>query len=706
MAVTSVFSTSCGGGSSYDNGAFIVGEVTSAISDSTIYIAEYAALNADATVPRDLIVERPTLHSVGFEWEIAGDDNNNAIVELEYRMEGTSSWRRGHDLLRTENNYYPSLGASTGNKLAGSAILLEPGTTYVFRLTLKDSDNDSGNPDSVIEQRTVTTTTRDIPGTYASADTFYVIPGSGGGSGTESDPFRGLAEADANAQPGNIYVLKKGTYTGTQTLLKNGTIDNPIIYRGEDTDEVIMDGAGESRVIQMSYRKHVSLEQMTIKNAYMLVDADASKGCIFRNLNLQLGKTPDRSGSDGTMIGIYLGGNSLDGYICDNTIFGDADNWPNLTTWQRGIHVNGQGHVICYNHISYIGGDGISTRLQSDYPVRSLDIYNNLIHNNSDDGIEADNTLHNIRIYRNKVYNFQSGISAQPSYAGPTYIFRNELINAYGGSTFKLNAYAPRSGWECTNGIYVLHNTAVNNNVGQYGSYWSNTTFRNNLIYGDANHALRNDGPPGSANNKCPAWGLPNSYDYNGWHSGLDILINLNFNTYRTLDEFYQETGNEAHGLIFDLSEFNMVQPLVENTSYNEDDFDFTLVAGARALDNAVLIPGLNDDVLDGNPDMGALERGIAAPTYGPRSEACEPSGDIIDSNNCSIYQLCPYEGPRETTENWKSHGQYVSCIAQSAESFVRMGLITEAEKDIIISTAANSSYGRKKEAQKKQLPL
>ncbi len=69
----------------------------------------------------------------------------------------------------------------------------------------------------------------------------------------------------------------------------------------------------------------------------------------------------------------------------------------------------------------------------------------------------------------------------------------------------------------------------------------------------------------------------------------------------------------------------------------------------------------------------------------------------IVDAAGCAIDQLCPCEGPRGVTGLWKNHGQYVSCVAKSAESFLEAGLITEAEKDAICSDAGQSDCGVKK---------
>lgn len=80
--------------------------------------------------------------------------------------------------------------------------------------------------------------------------------------------------------------------------------------------------------------------------------------------------------------------------------------------------------------------------------------------------------------------------------------------------------------------------------------------------------------------------------------------------------------------------------------------------------------------------------------------DACSatPIGDLVHQDNgCSIAQLCPCDGQRGTTVPWKNHGKYVSCRAHAANDFLSKGLITDAEKDAIMSEAGQSACGNKK---------
>ena len=70
--------------------------------------------------------------------------------------------------------------------------------------------------------------------------------------------------------------------------------------------------------------------------------------------------------------------------------------------------------------------------------------------------------------------------------------------------------------------------------------------------------------------------------------------------------------------------------------------------------------------------------------------------GDVVGADGCAIAQLCPCEHPNGGTK-WKNHGAYVRCVAHTSNYFLDLGLITETEKDAIVSAAGSSSCGHKK---------
>ena len=99
-----------------------------------------------------------------------------------------------------------------------------------------------------------------------------------------------------------------------------------------------------------------------------------------------------------------------------------------------------------------------------------------------------------------------------------------------------------------------------------------------------------------------------------------------------------------------------------------------TLSYGLRDYWVVKLAP--EDSDADGVPDLHDLCPGTAP-------------GAVVDASGCSLEQICPCDGA------WKSHGEYVSCVARAAASFVNAGLITGARRTQILTQAANASCGR-----------
>src|SRR4051812_25229810 len=132
-----------------------------------------------------------TLHCVGIHWIIGGDENANAEVRLSWRPPG-GAWKEAQPLLRVEK------GAQNPEKghgsvavpakawlFAGSLLRLNPASEYEVKLALTDADG--GGREVVLKTRTA-----EEPVAPEDATVFHVQPGTGGGAGSKTDPFRGL----------------------------------------------------------------------------------------------------------------------------------------------------------------------------------------------------------------------------------------------------------------------------------------------------------------------------------------------------------------------------------------------------------------------------------------------------------------------------------------------------------------------------------
>ena len=123
------------------------------------------------------------------------------------------------------------------------------------------------------------------------------------------------------------------------------------------------------------------------------------------------------------------------------------------------VTATSSGHVVAYNYIAdFHDGINVETYGNPDgsvasgpdipdgpkYPPRefwdrrpvAIDFYNNYITNSHDNPIEADGSMHNIRIMRNMLINHAShAFCNQPALGGPVYWIRNIAYNLPGGST-------------------------------------------------------------------------------------------------------------------------------------------------------------------------------------------------------------------------------------------------------------------------------
>src|SRR5262245_57905023 len=95
-------------------------------------VAAAAAAGAAVTAG-EFIVDPPTLINRGFEWFIEGDENRNASVEVSYRRQGSSDWKRALPMLRLQGERIKSgdqIDVVSPNMFAASILDLDPGTAY------------------------------------------------------------------------------------------------------------------------------------------------------------------------------------------------------------------------------------------------------------------------------------------------------------------------------------------------------------------------------------------------------------------------------------------------------------------------------------------------------------------------------------------------------------------------------------------------
>jgi len=555
---------------------------------------------ADPVVPGATRADA-TFEHLGMVWWIQGDDDLDSSMLMEFRRLGDTAWLPAAPALRA----YPTLlvnGTPLGlNYWAASALFLQPGETYGLRLTLTDPDG--GSAVTIVEATTRTPPPDEFQGLHR-----YVVPGSGGGTGTQGDPFRGLQAAADDAVPGDVFHVATGTYAPFQ-ILTSGLAGQPIVFTGPDDRSAIIDGAGiDSGIVTIgSYDRTISsivVERLILESGRWGIDAQHSSEIVIRRNTI-------RNVDDGV---VNRRGDAQESNqtVCDNDIVGRVP-WPGVgIPSERGIDLKGSGNIVCYNRVRFFG-DCVSVQ-PSTGPSHGNDVFGNDISFCVDDGIEIDYNQSNVRVWRNRVMNARMGVSVQPIRGGPAYIFRNEFFNLES---------VPIKMHNQTTGLLVVHNTGAKHGDGHgdNGAMWRNARFRNNLFLGTryafefttvADEGFRD-------------------FDFNAWGTTRDIggagapYFKWDNVRYDRLPDL-QDIGVELNGVeatFADLTEATL--PPAWDQPAPPGSRDLRLTTGSAAIDAGTDLPNLNDPfpiVLQ--PDMGAFELSQPLPRYGPRTDAAE----------------------------------------------------------------------------------
>jgi len=544
-------------------------------------------LTAGAAAAQDLVLgefrSHATIHSIGLEWEIAGDADHDAECTVNYRLSGSDGWAEAMPLYRIDSNGYDMFG--------GSILFLAPGTSYDIALVASDPDGGGAT-------RSLTIATRPVPELPAGGPVYHVVPGSGstGGSGSADDPFLGVGAADGHAEPGTIFLLHAGeypttgdaTYDGFTIFDEAGTAQDPVVWLAAGDGPVNFPGGAW---INADY---VWLEGLTFPGpggGYgLLTYNDAVGGVVRRN----------------TFTGFYQAINlehATDFHIADNTIVGIND--PDISDFSgEGIEgFSTDGHVIAYNSITCVG-DGLSVG------GSNIDIYGNDIFATSDDGIELDHSRVNVRVWENRIHNAHNhGISFQPMDGAPWYVVRNQVA---GRNALKL-VDNPTLGR-----LLIAHNTFVGR-----GDYL--VTFAHELVRAQSSNNLWIHVTPGDIWEGYWGEGIHwrTDLDHDGfyWHPDTDYPFYWDGVNYPSFAAFRDGTGLEAHGIVVDVATcFASLDMPLEGTIPPQW---MTLAAGSGAIDAGIPLPNVDDGYTGALPDLGAFEYGAALPHYGPR-----PAGD------------------------------------------------------------------------------
>jgi len=588
----------------------------------------------------------------------------------------------------------------TPNMFAGSILDLEENTTYEVRLSLSDPDGGGAirivtaktraEPKPATGGRIYHVYPRDWkgakePGSFNDLMCAYNWYCGGGDTVTGGRP---------RVRPGDIILVHAGTYRyhpefytgdrsinsttpveGTYYLFASGTPDKPIAIKAAGDGEVIFDGGGNFNLFNLKAANYNYLEGITFRNTQIAIWAGTQfiagssgltvKHCRFENINLGIFTNWAGSSNFTILDNVFIGRDDpehLSGW--SGALWKKVDDaagikFPPTLDSYTAVRLYGGGHVVAYNYVANFH-DGIDVETYGNpggnvaqdsaasgpfYPARkdwrlrpvAIDFYNNYMTNFHDNAIEADGSMHNVRIMRNMMLNSASHpFCNQPDLGGPVYWIRNIVYNAPGGSTRLTSGSA---------GAVFLNNTILTETTANSSA---NVHWKNNLMLGQnsqpailavttyTNYSSSdyNGFRPNPGADYAFQWTSPESdkaQDYRDLLSSAGADQNpankvLTVRRYKNLAEYSAATGQDRHSVILDYDIFQHVPMLnAEDLStiqklYDAKDLDFRLKPGSAAVDKASIIPNVTDGYSGNAPDLGALELGRPLPHYGPRS--------------------------------------------------------------------------------------
>jgi MYXO-CTERM domain-containing protein len=223
--------------------------------------------------------------------------------------------------------------------------------------------------------------------------------------------------------------------------------------------------------------------------------------------------------------------------------------------------------------------------------ARNVDVYENVIYQVGDDGLEPEGACVNHKFFENLVGEVHNGVSLAPIETGPTWLIRNLIVD--------FNAHALKLNNGPTGHMLVYHNTsAPHPDVDSaqplaptipFGGFlarnniWSSNRYVIEYIETSLAGVVDMD--------------YDNLYTYNT--DGGSRFVKWMDVRYGDLAELQASTDLEPHGL--------SIEPHYEDPAGG----DYSPAQGSGLLDSGEVIAGINDRLyVNGGPDIGAFERG------------------------------------------------------------------------------------------------
>ncbi len=539
--------------------------IHAAISTIVVSLALPASAETQHQRVEPLLV--PTFHCIGIYWSPAEGGAAHRVL-VKYRRRGQQQWHAGLPL-----RYHPVETPECKADYRGSLVNLTPGTTYDIALTLEGSSRHV-----------------ECQGTTWSEE----FPVSSVVKVSDRDTTLGVNES---GQP-NAYVLYDGTGctidTGNEDEIGIAVRASYVILRGFAIKNVREHG------IRLFSGHHIVIE-----------DCDIS----------QWGSESEKGWGKNYQACVFSNNRDLSTVVIQRCRMHHPSWDTNSWAEKHGQSTHPQGpqtvvfwesagnHVIRYNEVwsdqDHYFNDGMGAGKNGSYrgfPGADSDIYGNYIANCWDDGIEAEGSNQNVRIWNNYVEEVLIPIANAATSIGPLYVWRNVSGRSYSppGSSWDMThgpfikmGFADGEQW-MTGHMYIFNNTIFQehgNGAGGLGGdsrIIKHCTTRNNIL-----HVREED---------------RHSIAVDRRHAGNDFDHDF-------MSAAFPE-GHEQHGL-------KGVPRYVEDAGFNPQTKTgmFQLAPGSKGVDAGVVIPNFCEPINGNPPDVGGHERGTGKMRFGVKAQ-------------------------------------------------------------------------------------
>ncbi len=633
---------------------------TLCVATATLLACAAAPAAAQDAITPGAITTYPTIQSVGVRLAYTGDADANATAHIEWRPQGSASWRVGVTMTRITNS-----------RFAGSLMWLTADTPYDLRVVVDDPDGGGA---------TVTTSvrTRGNPITAPTGATWWVAAdGNDANSGSSSAPFATLAAAAAKANPGDQIRVRAGIYYQTLNTGRGGTATAPI-HLVADGPGVILDGSDPAYLRRGDWvDEGGGVFSVPYTAATRLVAADSLQRLYHQAdvASLQAGAGGIAQGwtvANGRLYVRLEDGSNPSGHVIhvaryNQAIFIQNPSWRmsgfevryyGLTNGGGIVAMNTDGVVITDNVVhTYGGAAGIYLRVGvtnstvernrvydariSKWPWNSTKAHyeelcgilnrgraGNVVRSNTvsgmfdgidvNDGVTDDEQGSECDVHDNTITDLGDDATETDDIAAINLrYYRNTIDRVFSGISIAPNRVGPeyvlyntvtntvRGGFKFsltgTGQTYICHNTVTSDVAGSPAVHpsgvYSNIHFLNNVMVGRGIASVSDDAGESATGN---------DFDHDLLWTDSSVLFRWKGVNYSSLPTLQSATGFERAGRVGN--------PLFMNPAGG----DYRLQPGSPGVDLGVFLPGINDGYEGAAPDAGAFELAAGPDTIRP----------------------------------------------------------------------------------------